>query len=144
MNRSELHFVQGSGINVGRRQKRHGIGQTSIRCRARLNEMALLFHIQCVIYSTEAGNFSSGAQHFPSRCVQLHRLYNDFYPQHFANPITKRPRNLENFSPSCCLLSVFHQDYNLTLNCLFWCCVSVRCPPSSILNTQCPWMIFHQ
>lgn len=49
MNRSELHLVQGSGINVGRRQKRHGIGQMSIRCRPQLNEMALLVHIHCVI-----------------------------------------------------------------------------------------------
>lgn len=73
MNGSELHFVQGSGINVGRRQKRHGIGQMSIRCRPRLNEMALLVHISVLFTVQRQETFPQGPHIF---CPDVYDLIN--------------------------------------------------------------------
>lgn len=101
MNRSELHFVQGSGINVGRRRRRHGIGQMSIRWRPQLNEMALLVHIHCVINCRlqKRHTFPQGPHILLSDMYDLINYIVTFVAQPFTNHVIMLARHFKNFFP---------------------------------------------
>lgn len=101
MNRSELHFVQGSGINVGRRRRRHGIGQMSIRWRPQLNEMTLLVHIHCVINCRlqKQHTFPQGPHILFSDMYDLINYIVTFFAQPFTNHVIMLARHFKNFSP---------------------------------------------